>query len=198
MSSSLIMFQHPSGDALAHSLGFLLPRQRAPPGSPTACLPPPPLVHSSYWLPWLLTSVLALSLLVQSLPSCCTSYTSAPSPGLCWRPYTCTGRSQRCETSMPAPCVSTTCWAGASLLSSQVSCLLPRDPLPLGPGSTFMHVSQTHSSGPKNSFPLYLDNLVSGVRGWTSPWRGEWTDGPSPGSVNFDASITASAPSTLS
>lgn len=66
---------------------------------------------------------------------------------------------------MPAPCVSTTCWAGASLLSSQVSCLLPRDPLPLGPGSTFMHVSQTHSSGPKNSFPLYLDNLVSGVKG---------------------------------
>lgn len=70
------------------------------------------------------------------------------------------------------------------------------------PGSTFMHVPQTHSSGPKNSFPLYLDNLVLGIRGWASLWRVEWTDGPSicstPGSVNFDGSIIASLPSTLS
>ena len=93
----------------------------------------------------------APSLLAQSSPSCCTSCTSAPSPGPCWRPCTCTGRSPRCATSTPAPCASTTCWAGACPPSSQVPPppSRARGSTSLGPGSTFMpRSSHSHPHAP--------------------------------------------------
>lgn len=162
--------------------------------------PGPPLQSGesrahSLGVAWALTGRgLALSLPAQSLPSCCTSCTSAPSPGLCWRPCTCTGRSPRCAMSTPAPCDSTTCWAGVCLPSSQVppapspglEVYIPRasvhlyatffrvHPRPGGPTSLCSGPSSPQASLSFNSVPG-SPTQGEGPLGWRG-WHGQRVD----------------------